>query len=431
MAREVDAMSGLSEKLEDARRSVRDNVRGALEDTFREWCAAADVRIVVDGEESAELRPWDVMVHDRRLFGRVLSHGTLGLGEAYMDGWWDCGQMDVMFCKAIRAGVERRISGSFSGWLHEAAFRFLNLQTRSRSFMVARRHYDAEPALFRAMLDPYMQYSCGYWEQAGTLEDAQLAKMEMICRKLRLKPGMSVLDIGCGWGGLSRYMAEHYQVSVTGVTISGEQLDAAREKADGLPVEYLLLDYRDLPGGAKFGEDDGAGGRRWDRAVSVGMFEHVGRKNYGIFLKTVRRSLKPDGLFLLHCIGSNGGGCGADPWLTRYIFPNGALPSASALTRALEGVFVMEDWHNFGAYYDSTLMAWHARFRRGCEEGAFACDERLRRMYDYYLLSCAGAFRSRCIQLWQLALSPEGVPGGYDCRRDYAGSREQVERRQE
>lgn len=175
-------------------------------------------------------------------------------------------------------------------------------------------------------------------------------------------------------------------------------------------MEYLLLDYRDLPGGAKFGEDDGAGGRRWDRAVSVGMFEHVGRKNYGIFLKTVRRSLKPDGLFLLHCIGSNGGGCGADPWLTRYIFPNGALPSASALTRALEGVFVMEDWHNFGAYYDSTLMAWHARFRRGCEEGAFACDERLRRMYDYYLLSCAGAFRSRCIQLWQLALSPEGVP---------------------
>ncbi len=323
-------MTGLSNKLEEVRRNVRNNVRGALEDKFREWCAAADIRVVSsedlradesaegtvnesaherkekDGEENGTLRPWDIVVHDKRLFGRILSHGTLGLGEAYMDGWWDCEQMDVMFCKAIRAGIERRIEGNFSGWLHETAFRFLNLQTRSRAFMAAKHHYNADPALFKAMLDPYMQYSCGYWGQADNLEDAQLAQMEMICRKLKLEPGMSVLDIGCGWGGLARYMAEHYQVRVTGITVSDGQLAVARENAGELPVEYLLLDYRDLPGSAKFGEKDGSGGRRWDRVVSVGMFEHVGRKNYDVFLKVARRCLQPDGLFLLHCIGSNG-----------------------------------------------------------------------------------------------------------------------------
>ena len=386
---------------------------GALEKKFREWCEAADIRILVDGENFAAPRPWDVVVHDGRLFGRILSHGTLGLGEAYMDGWWDCDRMDEMLFRAIRSGMEQHISNNLSGWLHEAAFRLLNLQSRSRAFMVAKHHYDADPALFRAMLDPFMQYSCGYWEHADNLEDAQIAKMELICRKLELKPGMSVLDVGCGWGGLSRYMAEHYQVKVTGITVSEEQLIVDREKAGSLPVEYMLLDYRDLPGQSTFCTRSGAGNGTWDRVVSVGMFEHVGRKNYRVFLDMIRKCLRPDGLFLLHSIGSNGGGCGADPWLTRYIFPNGVLPSPSSLAKALEGVFVLEDWHNFGADYDRTLMAWKDRFEKGREAGAFVCDERLRRMFNYYLSSCAAAFRARTIQLWQLMLSPKGVPGGY------------------
>ncbi len=386
---------------------------GSLEKKFREWCEAADIRILVDGENFAAPRPWDVVVHDGRLFGRILSHGTLGLGEAYMDGWWDCDRMDEMLFRAIRSGMERHISNNLSGWLHEAAFRLLNLQSRSRAFMVAKHHYDADPALFRAMLDPFMQYSCGYWEHADNLEDAQIAKMELICRKLELKPGMSVLDVGCGWGGLSRYMAEHYQVKVTGITVSEEQLIVDREKAGSLPVEYMLLDYRDLPGQSTFCTRSGAGNGTWDRVVSVGMFEHVGRKNYRVFLDMIRKCLRPDGLFLLHSIGSNGGGCGADPWLTRYIFPNGALPSPSSLAKALEGVFVLEDWHNFGADYDRTLMVWKDRFEKGREAGAFVCDERLRRMFNYYLSSCAAAFRVRTIQLWQLMLSPKGVPGGY------------------
>ena len=369
----------------------------------------ADVRINGD-------RPWDIQVHNEHLFSRVLRQGTLGLGEAYMDGWWDCEAMDAMFCRVLRAHLESMFSHNMAVALNYAANTFFNLQSRMRAFMVADVHYDMDPALFRAMLGPTMQYSCGWWQgvdnAAGTesagLDAAQYAKMEMICRKLALEPGLKVLDIGCGWGTLARYMAERYGVEVLGITVSREQLAWAREQtADtGLPVTWELMDYRSLQG-------------TWDRVVSVGMFEHVGRRNYDTFMDVVRRCLKPDGSFLLHCIGSNGAlgsGTGADPWLTRYIFPNGILPSPSTLVRALERDFVLEDWQNFGVDYDRTLMAWYENFEKGYAAGAFSCSERKRRMFRYYLLSCAGAFRARSIQLWQLVLSPEGLPGGY-CRR--------------
>lgn len=366
----------------------------------------ADIRINGD-------RPWDIQVHNDELYARVLKQGTLGLGEAYMDGWWDCEEMDAMFCRALRARLERAVSRNVPFWLTEAAHTLFNLQSRARAFMVARAHYDADPALFRAMLGPTMQYSCGRWEDvertgAAGLDEAQRAKMDMICRKLALESGMSVLDIGCGWGTLALHMAEEYHVHVTGITVSREQLAFAQDRAasEGVDVEYRLMDYRSLQGA-------------WDRVVSVGMFEHVGRRNYGTFMDVVRNVLKPGGLFLLHSIGSNGAlgvGAGADPWLTRYIFPNGILPSPSTLVDALEHDFILEDWQNFGVDYDRTLMAWYENFERGFHEGAFSCTERERRKYHYYLLSCAGAFRARSIQLWQLVLSPEGMPGGY-CRR--------------
>ncbi|HJD97580.1 cyclopropane fatty acyl phospholipid synthase [Mailhella massiliensis] len=366
----------------------------------------ADIRINGD-------RPWDIQVHNEALYSRVLRQGTLGLGEAYMDGWWDCEEMDAMFCRAIRAHLERALCRTLPFWMTEAAHALFNLQSRARAFMVARAHYDTDPALFRAMLGPTMQYSCAFWQKengsAGEgLDEAQRAKMDMICRKLSLEPGMTVLDIGCGWGALALHMAEEYGVHVTGITVSREQLAFAQDKAasSGVEVEYRLMDYRSLRGA-------------WDRVVSVGMFEHVGRRNYGDFMDTVRNALKPGGLFLLHSIGSNGAlgaGSGADPWLTRYIFPNGILPSPSTLVGALERDFVMEDWQNFGADYDKTLMAWYENFERGFHAGAFSCTARQRRMYHYYLLSCAGAFRARSIQVWQLVLSPEGLPGGY-CRK--------------
>ena len=236
------------------------------------------------------------------------------------------------------------------------------------------------------------------------VDEAQRNKMDLICRKLDLKEGMSVLDIGCGWGGLSLYLAKEYGVKVTGVTISTEQLAYAREHDAGHLVNWLLQDYRSMEG-------------QFDRIVSVGMFEHVGRKNYDIFMKTTKRLLKPSGLFLLHTIGNSKKKTGTDPWINKYIFPNGMLPSPVCVAKAITGLYVMEDWHNFGADYDKTLMAWHQRFEEGYAEGAFQCSERVRRMYRYYLLSCAGAFRARDIQLWQIVLSPEGVEGGYCCQR--------------
>ena len=177
----------------------------------------ADIRINGD-------RPWDVQVHNENLYKRVLGQGTLGLGEAYMDGWWDCEQMDVMICKALQANLGGRISLNIPTILHVASQRMFNLQSVARSSMVAEQHYNSERAMFETMLDPYMQYSCAYWEPLpGEPEDktpadlaaAQINKMELICRKLKLQEGESVLDIGCGWGGLARYMAEHYKVKVT------------------------------------------------------------------------------------------------------------------------------------------------------------------------------------------------------------------------
>lgn len=249
------------------------------------------------------------------------------------------------------------------------------------------------------MLGPSMTYSCAYWKQAAQLDEAQTYKMELVCRKLRLEKGLKVLDIGCGWGTLAAYMAEKYQTTVSAVTVSREQHEFALRTFGHLPVLWILDDYRNIAG-------------EYDRIVSVGMFEHVGAKNYSLFMRTVQRVLRPDGLFLLHTIGANKQKTGLDPWISKYIFPNGMLPSMTSLGKAAS-FFIMEDWENFGPDYDKTLTAWHERFERGLEQKLFHCSERQRRMFRYYLLSCAGAFRARDLQLWQIVFSPQGVPGGY------------------
>lgn len=347
-------------------------------------------------------KPWDIQVHNPDMFKRILRSGTLGLGESYMDGWWDCERIDEMVCKAMATPeAEKMINHNVIVTLHNLIMGLFNLQTIRRAVHVAEKHYNYDQVVFEAMLDPYMQYSCGYWERAESLDDAQLAKMDMICKKLALQPGMRVLDIGCGWGGLARYMAEHCGVEVTGINIATEQLAYAKKHAGNLPVTYEEKDYRLLTG-------------TWDRIVSVGMFEHVGRRNYHEFFNVARKCMADDGLFLLHTIGSNGGeNSGFDPWLEKYIFPNSILPSPASISNGLEKFFVLEDWHNFGADYDKTAMAWQHNFEDGYRNHAFKCDERARRMFTYYLTSCAGAFRSRKIQLWQLVLSPRGINGGY------------------
>jgi cyclopropane-fatty-acyl-phospholipid synthase len=279
-----------------------------------------------------------------------------------------------------------------------------NAQSIRRAWTVGREHYDLDQALFQHMLDPTLCYSCGYWEQADTLEQAQRAKLELICRKLQLEPGMTLLDIGCGWGSLMRYAATHYQVNCVGLTISREQASAAAVLDRHLPIRYELTDYR------QFNTD---GHHQFDRIASVGMFEHVGLQNHMEYFDTALRCLKPDGLFLLHTIGKNQSQLPIDPWIEKYIFPNGELPSLQELMRSTERHWVIEDVHNFGADYDRTLMAWYERFQQVWPKIKDHHSDRFYRMWSYYLLSCAGTFRARSNQLWQLVLSPQGVRGGY------------------
>ncbi|MGA4522038.1 cyclopropane fatty acyl phospholipid synthase [Citrobacter portucalensis] len=357
----------------------------------KELLSQADIRI--NGS-----RAWDIQLHHTGFFKRVLQQGSLGLGESYMEGWWDCERLDILFCKILKAKLDQQMPGNLKDILRIASARLFNLQSRSRAWIVGKEHYDIGNDLFALMLDPHMQYSCGYWKDATTLDEAQNAKLKMICEKLQLKPGMRLLDIGCGWGGLAEYAARHYGVVVEGVTISKEQQKMAQQRCEGLDVNILLQDYRDLD-------------KHYDRIVSVGMFEHVGPKNYDTYFSIADRCLKPDGLFLLHTIGSNKKGMSVDPWINKYIFPNGCLPSISHIAEASESRFVMEDWHNFGSDYDKTLMAWHERFNQAWPELSSRYSATFRRMFNYYLCACAGAFRARDIELWQVLFS-RGVEGG-------------------
>lgn len=344
-------------------------------------------------------QPQDIRVKNPEFFHRVLQEGSLGLGESYMDGWWECDRLDIFFQRILAAELDTHLPKHFSDIVRIASARIFNYQTRKRAWIVGKEHYDLGNDLFSRMLDPYMQYSCAYWKDAETLEQAQQAKLRMICEKLQLKPGMKLLDIGCGWGGLAQFAAQEYGVSVQGVIISAEQQKMAQDRCAGLDVKILLQDYRDLD-------------EQFDRIVSVGMFEHVGPKNYRTYFEVVAKNLKPDGLFLLHTIGSNQTDLNVDPWINKYIFPNGCLPSVAHIASKSEDLFVLEDWHNFGCDYDRTLMAWYDAFQQSWPEIKDNYSDRFYRMFTYYLNACAGAFRARNIQLWQVLLSPKGVEGG-------------------
>jgi cyclopropane-fatty-acyl-phospholipid synthase len=345
--------------------------------------------------------PWDIRVHDARFFPRVLGFGSLGLGESYMDGWWDCERIDMLIDRVLRGDLEKQFRRNWPAITQALLSRFFNFQTIARAFANGQAHYDIGNDLYSAMLDARMIYTCGYWKTATTLDEAQEAKFDLVCRKIGLKPKDRVLDIGCGWGSFAVFAAERYGASVVGITISEAQAALARQRASGLPVEILLQDYREFSG------------EPFDHVVSLGMFEHVGYKNYRAYMQTVQRHLKDDGLFLLHTIGGNVSDSIIDPWIGTYIFPHAMLPSVAQIGRAAEGIFVMEDWHNFGTDYDKTLVAWHDNVERHWQSLSSRYSERFRRMWRYYLLMCAGTFRARKNQLWQVVLSKRGVSGGY------------------
>ena len=351
------------------------------------------------------VKPWDIQVKDERFYDRALAGGSLAIGEAYMDGWWDAPQLDEFFARVLSAELDEKIVPTGTLWWEVMRAKIFNYQKKSRAFEIGKRHYDIGNDLYQAMLDKRLTYTCGYWknleQKPANLDAAQEAKLDLVCRKLGLKNGDLVLDIGCGWGSFAKFAAEKYGAKVTGITVSKEQVELARELCQGLPVEIKLIDYREVTG-------------EFDHIVSLGMFEHVGYKNYREYMNVVSRCLKDSGLFLLHTIGGNQSATNPDQWIKKYIFPNSMLPSVAQIGKSIEKLFVVEDWHNFSFYYYPTLITWFTNFDRAWPKLKEKYGERFYRQWKYYLLAFAGSFNARKNQLWQIVLSKKGVPGGYE-----------------
>ncbi|MGA3150357.1 MAG: cyclopropane fatty acyl phospholipid synthase [Candidatus Saccharimonadales bacterium] len=353
-------------------------------DTVAHLLSFADIKI--NGS-----RPFDIQVKNERLYRRVLGNPQLGLGESYMDGWWDVQRLDQLAAKLFSADIQSKVRTSPGIIKTVVISSLLNRQTIRRAKNNASRHYDIGNDLYERMLDKNMIYSCAYWKNATNLDDAQDAKLELICQKLYLKKGMSLLDVGCGWGGFAVYAAKNYGVKVTGITPAKEQVKLARERTKSLPVTILQKDYREIDG-------------KFDRIVSIGMLEHVGPKNYKVFFEHCEKMLNDSGIMLHHTIGNNHSANKTDPWIDKYIFPGGVIPSLAQITRAIEDKLVIEDIHNFGPYYDKTLMAWHKNFVKSYPQLKDKYDARFYRMWNFYLLTCAGLFRIRRMQLWQIVM---------------------------
>ncbi|MFO7883525.1 MAG: cyclopropane fatty acyl phospholipid synthase [Desulfobacteraceae bacterium] len=342
-------------------------------------------------------RDWDIQVHNENFYNRVLAETDLGLGESYMEKWWSAKALDQFIERLLNADIESFLKKNARFLLDFVTAKVFNLQTRQRSLQVGLRHYDIGNDLFKSMLDKRMLYTCGYWKNAETLDEAQEAKLDMICRKINLKPGMKVLDLGCGFGAFAKFAAENYGARVIGYNISKEQVKLGKEMNKGLPVELRQEDYRNASG-------------KFDRVLSIGMLEHVGPKNYRKYMKIVNNTLKDDGIAFIHTIGGNRTTTVTNRWVNKYIFPNGKVPSIAQLAKAMEGIFVVEDWHNFGEDYDKTLMAWHDNFTAAWPRLQNRYGEKFYRMWKFYLLSCAAAFRARTNQLWQVVMTKTGTP---------------------
>ncbi len=343
--------------------------------------------ITVNGNQ-----PFDIQVHDDRFYKRALADREVGIGESYMDGWWTSRQLDETVSRLLSVNVREALKLSPSLAKTVILANLTNPQNTNKAYKNASAHYDIGNDLYERMLDPLMIYSCGYWQNAQTLEDSQTAKLDRICKKLHLEKGMTLLDIGCGWGGFSKFAAENYDVKVTGISPAAEQVKLAKQRTKHLEIEILQKDFREITG-------------KYDRIVSIGMLEHVGPKNYQKFFELCNQHLNDDGSMLHHTIGNIRSTKAVDPWTNKYIFPGGVIPSLTQISQAIEGLLIIEDLENFGPDYDKTLVAWYENFKRHYPEIKDKYDQRFYRMWEYYLLSCAGAFRARKLQLWQIVFT--------------------------
>jgi cyclopropane-fatty-acyl-phospholipid synthase len=376
-------MTGIAQKL----RAVLEGRPAA--DLVRELFAGAGV--TVGGGN-----PWDPQVHDERLYARVLRDGTLGVGEAYVEGWWDCPALDQMIDRILRARLDMVVRESWVLLSQAIRARLFNLQT-ARPFEVGERHYDIGNDLYRPMLGKSMMYTCAYFKDADTLDAAQEAKLDLVCRKIGLAKGMRVLDLGCGWGGFASFAAERYGASVVGYTVSREQVAWVKEHHAALPIEIRLDDYRNATG-------------TYDAVVSIGLLEHVGPKNHRGYMELCARRVAPGGIIFMHTIGGNQVRAQIDPWFHKYIFPNAVIPTLGQLTTAMEKILVAEDVQNIGPHYDRTLMAWWQNFDAAWPDLRARYGDTFYRQWKFYLLSSAAAFRARYLNLYQIVATVTGAP---------------------
>jgi len=349
-------------------------------------------------------RPWDIRVLNDNFYSRILKDPSMQMGETYMDGWWESDQLDESINKLLRARLGYKLrKNKRMAWRIMMA-KLFNFQARDKAFIVGEKHYDIGNDLYRAMLDPRMIYTCAYFRDTDNLDLAQEAKLDLVCKKLNLQKGQRILDIGCGWGGFLKYAAEKCGIEGVGISVSKEQIAYGQEMCGDLPIELRFQDYRDIS-------------EKFDHVVSIGMFEHVGYKNYRTYMEVVHKALKDEGCFLLHTIGLHFSVVKGGSWLNKYIFPGGMLPSITQIGKASERLFIIEDVHNIGPNYDKTLMCWFENFDAHYPELKHKYDERFYRMWKYYLLTSAGNFRSRDAQVWQILLSKGRQLGGFEhCR---------------
>ena len=353
--------------------------------------ALAGAGITVGGDA-----PWDIQIRDPRTFARVLRDGTLGVGETFVEGWWDCQALDQMIARVVRARIPDELSKSWPLRAQLVKARLFNPQV-ARPFEVGERHYDVGNDLYEAMLGRRMVYTCAYYRDAATLDAAQEAKLDLVCRKIGLRSGMRVLDLGCGWGGFAAFAAERYGASVVGYTVSREQAAWAAEHHGHLAVDIRLADYRHATG-------------HYDAVVSIGLMEHVGAKNHRGYMELAARCLVPGGVAFVHTIGGAGPRTQIDPWFDKYVFPTAAIPTLGQLATAMHGVLVPEDVQNIGPHYDRTLMDWWANFEAAWPRLRPRYGDTFYRLWKYYLLVSAAYFRTREHNLYQIVATPAGTP---------------------
>lgn len=370
----------------------------SLQQKAEEILSKADIKLNGD-------RPWDLKVKDERAYQETFSKGTLGFGESYMKGWIEIDDLEEFFTRVFSNELEEEINTpKILPYVIKSFVK--NKFSKEDPFEVGRVHYDIGNDLYERMLDKRMVYSCGYWDEcmefpsAKNLDEAQERKLEMICRKIGLKKGDRVLDIGCGWGSFLIYAAEKYGIEGVGISVSKEQIKYANEHKGDLPIEFIIQDYRDL-------------NEKFDHIISIGMFEHVGYEHYKEYFEVVRKNLKDDGLFLLHTIGSKVTTTNCDPWINKYIFPNSMLPSLEQISKDSENVLLIEDIQNIGYNYYPTLKAWYENFHKAWPQLKEKYGETFKRMWDFYLITSAALFKLRINQVWQIVFSKDGIKQGY------------------